>query len=124
MKCMSHLAIIATVIVVLCIFYSFIQKQAFSLSLLGGIIGFLFCASGAGLFTWFGYLVTFTFFDEAFNASVKVKPYEELPVVKYAKENGFVDEKDESYETINTDEIGFVPFLTFRETIKNRFGLK
>lgn len=124
MKYFSQLPIIAAIIAGVCVQYSFIQKDAFSGYLLGGILGFILCAGAAALFTGGGYLFTFIFFDDTFNASVKVKPYDDLPVVKYIKENGFVDEKDENYTTINTDDVGYTSFLTIRETIKNKFGLK
>ena len=45
-----------------------------------------------------------------------------MPVVKYLIENGFVDEDDEKYETIDTNSNGFSQFMTIRDTIKDRFG--
>lgn len=94
------------------------------MSLLGGIIGFVFCAGGAALFTYFGYILTFTFFDDAFTASVKVKPYNDLPIVKYVIENGFVDENDKNYKILSVEDGGFVSFLEFRNVLKNKYQVK
>lgn len=94
----------------------------FTVSLIEGVIGIILCVGGAAAFTFFGYLLTYTFYDDTFRPSVKAKPYKDMPVVKYLIENGFVDEDDEKYETIDTNSNGFSQFMTIRDTIKDRFG--
>jgi hypothetical protein len=63
-------------------------------------------------------------YDIAFNASINIIPYKDLEVVKYLKENGFVDENDENFTIVKTEDEGYTPFLTFRDTLKERFGLR
>ncbi|MBQ5474978.1 MAG: hypothetical protein IIT65_09880 [Lachnospiraceae bacterium] len=94
------------------------------MSLFDGIIWFVFCAGGAALFTYSGYILAFKLFDDAFTASVKVKPYNDLPIVKYVIENGFVDENDEKYKIISVEDEGFVSFLEFRNVLKNKYQAK
>lgn len=113
----------ASVIAVICVLFSFIQRELFSLSVMGGIISFVLCAGGAAAFTYFGYLMTYSFYDDAFSPSIKIKPYCDMPVVKYVVENGFVDENDEKYETIDVNCNGFTTFTTIRETLKSKFRL-
>ena len=123
-KVLLRFATGASIFAVVCVLFSFIQRDIFSVSLLGGIIGFVFCAGGAALFTYFGYILTFTFFDDAFTASVKVKPYNDLPIVKYVIENGFVDENDKNYKILSVEDEGFVSFLEFRNVLKNKYQVK
>ena len=67
--------------------------------------------------------MTYSFYDDAFSPSIKIKPYCDMPVVKYVVENGFVDENDEKYETIDVNCNGFTTFTTIRETLKSKFRL-
>lgn len=115
-------AICASVIAAVCVLFSFVQRGMFTVSLIEGVIGIILCVGGAAAFTFFGYLLTYTFYDDTFRPSVKAKPYKDMPVVKYLIENGFVDEDDEKYETIDTNSNGFSQFMTIRDTIKDRFG--
>ena len=89
--------------------------------MLSGIIGFIICAGGAALFTFFGYSLAFLIFDDTFTASVKVKPYDDLPVVQYMIENGFVDEKDENYKVVSVEDEGYIPILEFRKILKKKY---
>lgn len=112
-------------IAAVCVLYSFIQRDLFSIySTLGIIVSILFCAGGAFVFTWLGYILTNTLLDDAFKPSVKVKPYSDLEVVRYIKDNGFVDAEDNNCTIISTDTADYVPFLTFRDTLKDKFGAR
>ena len=123
-KVLFRFAAGTSIIAVICVLFSFIQRDIFSVSLFDGIIWFVFCAGGAALFTYFGYILAFKLFDDAFTASVKVKPYNDLPIVKYVIENGFVDENDEKYKIIRVEDEGFVSFLEFRNVLKNKYQVK
>ena len=118
-KLFLRFAICACVIAAACVLFGFIQREMFTIS---GIIAIIICTGGAAIFTWFGYSLTYLFFDDTFRPSVKTKPYKDMPVVKYLLENGFVDENDEKCETIDTNSSGFTQFMTIRDTIKNKFG--
>lgn len=125
MKVVSYLSLFMGIIIVACILFSYIQRDLFSIYSLGGIfISLLFCVGGAIFITWGGIFTTFTLYDSAFNATINIAPYKDLEVVKYLKENGFVDENDENYIVLNTEDIEYVPFLTFRDTLKEKYGLR
>lgn len=113
------------VITAVCVLFSFIQRDIFSVDSIAGIISlFIFVVGGAFALSWFGAFMTFMFFDRVFKASIKVKPYSDLAVVKFIRENGFTDAEDDNCEVINTSDVGYVPFLTFRDILKKRFGLE
>lgn len=122
-KSFLRFAVCASLIAAICVLFSFVQREMFTVSLAGGVIGFVLCAGGAAAFTLFGYIMTYSFYDDVFSPSVKTAPYKDLPVVKYLTGNGFVDENDEKYEIIDTSSNGFIPFMKIRETIKSKFGL-
>ena len=125
MKAVFYLSLCMGIISVVCIFVSYIQRDLFSIySFLGIIVSLLFCVGGAIAITWAGIYMTFLLYDTAFNASINITPYKDLEVVKYLKENGFVDENDENYIVLNTEDTEYVPFLTFRDTLKEKFGLR
>lgn len=112
-------------VAVFCVLFSFFQKDFFSVySPLAIIISILFCAGGAFGLTCFGFFMVVVLFDNAFKPSIRVEPYSDLEVVKYIKNSGFVDEDDENYNIVKTNDVGYVPFMAFRDAIKHRFGLK
>ena len=117
------LPLYAGIIAVVCVIYSLIQKDFFSGSgVLGAIFTLLFTAGGAFMFTWFGYLMTTLLFDDAFKASVKVKPYSDLEAVKYIKSKGFIDVGDNDYVVVNTEDAKYISVETFREELQYKYG--
>lgn len=121
----SKLPIYLGVIAVICVCFSCIQRDLFSvLPALGIIVFLLICAGGAFAITWFGFIMTYALFDDASKGSVNVMPYSELEAVTYIKNNGFIDTEDDNCTIINTDDVGYVPRKTVQDILKNRYGLK
>ncbi len=124
-RILSPFFIVIAIIIVVCVVVSFIQRDLFSIyTFFSGFVAFVLCAGLALLFPLGGYFLAFTFFDDAFKASIKVDPYNKLEVVKFVRENGFVDSKDENFTIVKTEDEGYIQFLTFRDTLKERFGLR
>ena len=124
-RVISYIPLCLGIIAMSCVLVSFVQRDLFSVySLLSIVISLLLCVGGAFGFTYFGFFLAFELLNGAFDPSIKVKPYSDLEVVKYIKESGFVDEKDDNYKIINTNDKEYVSFLIFRDTLRNRFGLK
>lgn len=122
-KVESKLPLYAGLIAVACVLFSLIQKDFFSQSgFLGAVVALVFTGGAAFFFTWMGYLFTTIFFDDAFKASVKVKPYSDLEAVKYIKSNGYADADDEEQSIVNTDDPEYVPIETIREVLQNKYG--
>ena len=116
-------ALIASIFLFIVITWGFIQKEAFSNNLLGGLILFVICIGvGVGI-TYIGYdLFTAEIFDDAFSPSCKEEPYKSLSIVKYVVDNGFVDEDD--YKVIKADSPNYVPLPEILDKVKDFIGDK
>ena len=123
-KTFSRFAVSAGIFAAACVLFGFIQRDFFSELPFYRIIVLVFCVGGAAFLTWISYVFAFDSFDEAFSASVKVKPYNDLPVVKYIIEKGFVDENDENYKIVSVEDEEYVPFLKFRDVLMDTYQVK
>lgn len=65
-KFFLRLAILASITVVICVLFSTIQRELFSVSLMSGFFYFVICAGVGAAFTFCGFFATYYIYEAAF----------------------------------------------------------
>jgi len=106
-------AIIASILLFFAITWGFIQKDAFSTNLIGALFSYAIAIFIGIGFTYVGYFFTSCLFDDAFVPSYDEEPHTNLPIVRFAIENGFRAEDDQN--VVKSDSNNYIPLSKIHE---------
>ena len=112
-KIFKRFAIIVSIVLICAITWGFIQKEAFSTNLIGALISYAIAILFGISFTYVGYFFSSVLFDEAFVPSYNQEPHINLPIVKFAIENGF--RAEDEHNVVRSDSENFVPLSKIHE---------
>ena len=106
----------------LCLFFSLIEKEAFVVSPLGGIITFVVGGVLSYVIIWCMFIWALSIIDNAFSALSTAKPYSDLPFVQSLKKEGFIDGEGDNRPPKDLVDKHITPIGVIREVIRNKYS--
>lgn len=106
----------------LCVLFSLIHKNTFVLSPIGGIITFVFAGAFSYGIIFFLFSLALMICDDAFQASLNVKPYCNLPVIRSLINYGYLNDTGVYPTPTDMDVKSSLQFKDIKEEIKTKYS--